>query len=107
MDRPLKGRGIPSRKAGALKQEAESLTAAVSVSDSTAPAPGGLALVGSGQVTALAAEPQALSPEGDLSGRAGFAAAALGLLIGLLILAACAGLGLWLADAVFHSGALR
>lgn len=81
------------------------MTAVASLSDSTAPAPGGLALVGSGQLTTLTAEPPAPSLEADLSARAGFAAAALGILLGLAILAA--GLGLWLAGAVFHSGALR
>ena len=63
-----------SRKAGALKQEAESLTAVLSVSDSTTSAQRP-ALVDGGQGTALTPEPPPSLQDGDLPARAGLAAA--------------------------------
>jgi hypothetical protein len=59
--------------------------------------------------TAVSAAPplgQGAGADADLPRHRALAAAALGILLGLAILAACAGLGLWLAAALFNSGAL-
>lgn len=81
------------------------MTAVASVSDTRAPALEGRGFVEGVEGTTLAGEPSV--PERDLSGRARLTASAVGVVLGLVLIAACAGLGFWLAGAVFHSGALR